>query len=502
MHLLTQSFQSPENNKQLHDITIIFWDSELNLLSDLSPYDVDITALKSHVRAVRFQGDLGECTLIYSNSILSSPITLLCVGIGKLNNESPVCIARAMHIAVKYCQKRDLTAYYCLYPKEHTSFDTAQWVENVAYGCSMALYQYTDCRNKTKPAQVMSACTLCHGVASNSKLELVIRQVTAIVDGQFLAKDLMHTPPNILYPMAFADRMRSLEEHGIRVEVLNEADLAAENMGSLLAVGQGSSRESALAFLHWPGDDAHKDAQPLALVGKGICYDSGGINLKTSMQVDMKYDMGGAACVAGSLLSLAKNKCPYPVVGVLALAENMPDGNATRPSDVLTSRSGRTISVLNTDAEGRLVLADAIDYTIDRYNPACVIDTATLTGAMIVSLGHEYAGLFCNDDTLSERLLTASKDCGEKLWRMPLDEAFDKMIDSPIADVANLGTPSGVAGSITAAQFLARFAKNVPWAHIDIAGTAWLPGPSSFHDKGPTAYGVWLLSTFCSQYSK
>ena len=199
------------------------------------------------------------------------------------------------------------------------------------------------------------------------------------------------------------------------------------------------------------------------------------------------------------MLALAMNRCPHPVVGVLALAENMPGGKATRPSDVLSSRSGKTINVLNTDAEGRLVLADAIDYTLDHFKPRCIIDTATLTGAMIVGLGYEYAGLFSNHDPLADGLLKAGQDSHEKLWRMPLDAAYDKMIDSSIADVQNLGTPAGVAGSITAAQFIQRFARDTPWAHIDIAGTAWIPAANSLHEKGPTGYGVKLLYTFCLQ---
>lgn len=476
----------------LSAFTVILWDESLQYLSaDRGLFAVD--TMVHTLKSIRFMGTHGECVVI-STPEVSKPF--ICLGLGKSSSISQQTIRSGFAACSKFCQKKNIDDVVIVYPSTSTQQDSVDWLKAAVYGLHMGVYQCQKYKHTTADTATYQA-TIHHYHDIDSDIMPSIRAIDALVDGNYLAKDLMHAPPNILYPMAFADKMMQLTTYGCSVNVLDEAALTQENMHSLLAVGKGSSRESALVTIFWPGRNPNTSLPPIALVGKGICYDSGGINLKSSMQVDMKYDMGGAACVAGTMLALAKQQCPYPVVGVLALAENMPDGNATRPSDILQSRNGQTISVLNTDAEGRLVLADAIDYCIDTFSPRCVIDLATLTGAMIVSLGHEYAGLFSNDDDLATSLLHASTNSGEKLWRMPLDKAYDKMIDSPIADVANLGTPGGVAGSITAAQFIGRFSKTTPWAHIDIAGTAWIPGANALHAKGPTGYGVELLTQFC-----
>jgi len=277
--------------------------------------------------------------------------------------------------------------------------------------------------------------------------------------------------------------------------VLDDKDMAALGMGALLGVAQGSRRPARLLVMKWDGTGGSQE-RPVALVGKGVTFDTGGISIKPAAGMeDMKWDMGGAGAVAGAMKALAGRKAKAYVVGVCGLVENMPDGNAQRPGDIVTSMSGQTIEVLNTDAEGRLVLCDALHWVQEKYNPEYVVDLATLTGAIIVSLGSEYAGLFSNSDELADKLTAAGKASGDPLWRFPLSKAYDKMIDSPIADMKNIGGKG--AGSITAAQFLGRFIKDgVKWAHLDIAGTVWADKAGPVWDKGATGFGVRLLDRF------
>jgi len=317
--------------------------------------------------------------------------------------------------------------------------------------------------------------------------------LAALADAVAFARDLVSEPANILYPVEFARRVRELESLGLEVEVLGEAEMRKLGMGSLLGVGQGSLRESQLVIMRWTGA-SDKAAQPVAFVGKGVCFDSGGISIKPAEGMeDMKWDMGGAAAVAGLMHVLAARKAKVNAVGILGLVENMPDGGAQRPGDVVTSMSGQTIEVINTDAEGRLVLADAIWYCQDRFKPKFIVDLATLTGAIIVSLGNDFAGLFSNNDELAGNLLSASNAEGEPLWRMPLHEAYNKQIESMIADMKNTGSRAG--GSITAALFIQKFVNKVPWAHLDIASTAWKkPSTTPTIPDGASGYGVRLLN--------
>ncbi len=335
-----------------------------------------------------------------------------------------------------------------------------------------------------------------HCCADINQFKVAYENLSAITDGTFLAKDLMNEPANILTPIEFCNRIKDLDNLGLEIEILDEAKCRKEKMFALLSVGQGSAQPSRLACVKWHGSKKKSD-QPVALIGKGVCFDSGGINLKRAMLTEMKFDMGGAAAVIGAMVSIAKQKIPVNVIGIVALTENMTGSQAYRPSDIISSRAGKSIEVLNTDAEGRLILADAMDYATD-FKPRAMIDVATLTGAIIVALGHEYAGVFCNESDLSKKLNHASDRSGEKVWQLPLDKEFDKLIDSPIADCQNISTTGG-AGSITAAQFLQRFAKDIPWAHIDIAGTAWNAAPE-VHGKGPSGYGVNLLTELVKEY--
>jgi leucyl aminopeptidase len=316
----------------------------------------------------------------------------------------------------------------------------------------------------------------------------------AVADGVMFTRELISEPANILYPESFVERCRSLADIGIKIEVLGRDAMAELGMGALLGVAQGSMREPQLLVMRWDGTNGAEP--PIALVGKGVTFDTGGISIKPAAGMeDMKWDMGGAGAVAGTMKALAGRKAKAHVVGICGLVENMPDGNAQRPGDVVTSMSGQTIEVINTDAEGRLVLCDALTWVQKTYSPKIIIDLATLTGAMIISLGHEYGGMFANDDELASQLLAAGTSVGDKLWRMPLGDPYDKLIDSPIADMKNVGPREG--GSITAAQFIKRFVDDgVKWAHLDIAGMVWASKPGATWEKGATGYGVRLLDKF------
>ena len=315
----------------------------------------------------------------------------------------------------------------------------------------------------------------------------------AIEEGTFYTRDLVSEPGNILHPDEYAKRLNSLKKYGLKINIYNEKKLKKLGMNTLLGVGQGSIRGSYLVTMEWNG--LKDKSKPLAFVGKGVCFDTGGISLKPAkFMEDMTYDMAGSAVVVGLMKSLALRKAKINAVGVVGLVENMPGGNAQRPGDIVKSYSGKTVEILNTDAEGRLVLADALTYTEEKFKPKLIVDLATLTGAIIVSLGSEYAGLFSNDDNLSKQLINAGEKVEEKVWRMPLNKNFDKLIDSKNADMQNINYVGG-AGSTTAAQFLQRFIlKKTPWAHLDIAGMAFSKYGGALNSSGATGYGVRLLN--------
>jgi len=319
-------------------------------------------------------------------------------------------------------------------------------------------------------------------------------EAQAIAEGVAFTQTLVAEPPNILYPESFVERCQHLADLGVELEVLDERQMKALGMGALLGVAQGSTRPPRLLAMRWNGGEP--GAKPIAFVGKGVTFDTGGISIKPAAGMDMmKWDMGGAGAVAGAMKAIAGRKAKANVVGIVGLVENMPDGNAMRPGDIVTTMSGQTVEVLNTDAEGRLVLCDAVTWTQKVYEPSVIVDLATLTGAMVISLGHEYAGIFANDDGLAGQLIAAGEASNNKLWRFPLSAAYDKLIDSPIADMKNVGPREG--GSITAAQFIKRFVDDgVKWAHLDIAGMAWHDKEGPVYAKGATGYGVRLLDRF------
>jgi leucyl aminopeptidase len=322
----------------------------------------------------------------------------------------------------------------------------------------------------------------------------------ALLGGVYFARDLVNEPANILTPPEFVERLRALEGEGLKVEVLDERALKSLGMNAMLAVGQGSAQPTAAVILRWNGAPQNGPEGNLVFIGKGVCFDSGGISIKPSQGMeDMKGDMAGAAAVAGVMTALARRKAPVCAIGLVGLVENMPSGTATRPGDIVTSASGQTIEILNTDAEGRLVLADLLWYAQTHLEPQLMITLATLTGAILVALGKEYAGLFSNDDALASQISEAGQEIGELSWRLPLSKKYNKLIDSKLADIKNIGGRD--AGSITAAQFLQRFVKaDMPWAHLDIAGTAMGSPSSDINPSWGSGYGVRLLDHFSEKF--
>ena len=369
----------------------------------------------------------------------------------------------------------------------------AQIAAHVALGAQLRAYRFDKYKTKEKPEQKPTLEQLTVVVAAPAEARRAYAGLEPVIDSVFFARDVVSEPANVLYPVEFARRARQqLTKLGVKVQILGEAEMQKLGMNVLLAVGQGSPRESQLLVMSWM--NGPKNQPPVALVGKGVCFDTGGISLKPAGGMeDMKWDMGGAGAVTGAMRLLAARKARANVIGICALVENMPDGNAQRPGDVWTSLSGQTVEVINTDAEGRLILCDAMWYVQDKYKPQAMVELSTLTGAIIVSLGHERAGLFSNNTQLSNRLRAAGSQIGEKLWRMPLGPKYDKLIDSDIADMKNVGNGRD-GGSITAAQFLQRFVQEgVAWAHLDIAGMAWSTKGNDTTPKGATAFGVRLL---------
>ncbi|WP_374658086.1 leucyl aminopeptidase [Phenylobacterium sp.] len=434
--------------------------------------------------AQRFTGAKGQVLDVLGAAGEAARVVL--VGLGKKDGFDDLGAENAAASAYNAVKTSGLTTLRVVLP------DAAS-AARAALGLRLASYRFDRYRTK-EPADKKPSIVNAQIVAADAdKAGADFAPLAALADAVAFSRDLVSEPPNVLYPAEFAARVKALETLGLEVEVLGEAEMMKLGMGSLLGVGQGSVRESQLAIMKWYGAE-DKKAQPIAFVGKGVCFDTGGISIKPADGMeDMKWDMGGAAAVAGVMHVLAGRKAKVNAIGILGLVENMPDGNAQRPGDVVTSMSGQTIEIINTDAEGRLVLADAVWYCQERFKPKFMVDLATLTGAIIISLGNDYAGLFSNNDELSANLLAASAAEAEPLWRMPLPAQYDKNIDSMIADMKNTGGRPG--GSITAALFIQRFVNGVPWAHLDIASTAWKkPSTVPTIPDGATGYGVRLLN--------
>ncbi|MGD9980056.1 MAG: leucyl aminopeptidase [Hyphomonadaceae bacterium] len=445
------------------------------------------------MKAANFKGGLGHVTDILAPDGVDFGRVLV-IGVGKTDTADGMAVERWAGHAVK----RVLTSgaeKLVLQPDALPGVSKAESGAHAAMGARLAAYRFDTYRTKLKPEQKPTLTAVEISMDGPAAAKARADKDAAVVEGVFFARDLVSEPPNILYPETFAERLRDLETIGVEVDILEPGAMERLGMGALLGVAQGSSRPARLVSMKWNG--GAKGTKPVALVGKGVTFDTGGISLKPGAGMDeMKGDMGGAAAVAGAMKAIALRKAKANVVGVVALVENMPGANAQRPGDIVNTMSGQTIEVLNTDAEGRLILADAVYYAQDKYEPTAVIDLATLTGAVIVALGHEHAGLYSNDEDLAHAITVAGQTEGEAVWRMPLNAAYDKMIDTPNADMKNIsGKPT--AGSIVGAQFIKRFVKDgTPWAHIDIAGTAWKPGPyeDPLSPAWATGYGVRLLN--------
>jgi leucyl aminopeptidase len=368
----------------------------------------------------------------------------------------------------------------------------------IASGLRLRAYKFDRYKTKKKDgeeAALRADVSIAVGDVAAARKAFVPR--AHIVDGVIVARDLVNEPPNVLYPVEFARRASQLRKLGVAIEVLDVRAMTKLGMGALLGVAQGSTQPARMVIMRWNG--GKRDEQPVAFIGKGVCFDTGGISIKPAGSMeDMKGDMGGAACVVGLMHALAARKAKVNVVGAIGLVENMPDGNAQRPGDIVKSMSGQTIEIINTDAEGRLVLADVLWHVAKKFKPKFMVDLATLTGAIMVALGTEYAGLFSNNDELAERLTKVGLATGERVWRMPLGPEYDKQIDSQFADMKNTGNRHG--GSITAAQFLQRFVGETPWAHLDIAGTAMGAPKTEINHSWGSGYGVRLLERLVEEY--
>jgi len=374
----------------------------------------------------------------------------------------------------------------------------AEAAANLAFGARLRAYRFDKYRTTQKPEQKPSLTALTVASAAGGGAKEVYRALNAAAEAVAFTRDLVSEPANTIYPETLAAQAAALQELGLAVEVLDEARMRQLGMGAILSVGQGSARPPRMVVMQHNGGAA--GSPPIAFIGKGVTFDTGGISIKPAAGMgEMKWDMAGAGVVIGLMRLLAARKARVNAVGVVGLVENMPSGTATRPGDIVRSLSGQTIEVLNTDAEGRLVLADALWYCQDRFKPQLMIDLATLTGAIVVALGHDHAGLFSNNDELAERLVAAGNAVGEKLWRLPLADSYDRAIDSDAADVKNIAGDRA-AGSIIGAQFVQRFVNKVPWAHLDIAGVAWSKKDAPTVPKGATAFGVRLLDRFVAEH--
>jgi leucyl aminopeptidase len=454
---------------------------------DKLPADLERT-LAEGARAARFSGKVGQSFEGFVERG-GSVMRVALVGFGAGEDGRLAALEKA---------GAALAAKYLTSGEEALALDaeglSAEDVAAVLTGLRLRAWRHDVYRTRLKEDQKVSLkSVVVTGAPKGAEAAWQVEQ--ALAEGIEFTRELVAEPANVIYPESFVERCKKrFKGTGIELSVLDEKEMRALGMGALLGVSQGSARAPQLLVLKWLG--GKKSAKPTVFVGKGVTFDTGGISIKPAAGMeDMKWDMGGAGAVAGAMLALAGRKAKANVIGVCGLVENMPDGKAQRPGDVVTTMSGQTVEVINTDAEGRLVLCDAMTWAQREFKPAALIDLATLTGAMIISLGHEHGGLFSNSDDLAADLLAAGQASGDKLWRFPLSPAYDKLIDSPIADMKNVGPRW--AGSITAAQYLQRYVEDDrPWAHLDIAGMVWADKPGATWDKGATGFGVRLIDRY------
>lgn len=456
---------------------------------DALPADLP-RALKEGADGSRFNGKTGQVFEGFHESD-GHVVRMAFVGAGKPDDAGRMAALEKAGAALtaKYLTSGETTMAIDIGASGLSAEETAA----VLLGARLRAWRWDAYRTTLRDEQKPSLSTI-HVIGAPAGSDAAWATEAALAKGVEFTRELVAEPSNVLYPESFVARCRErYEGSGLEIRVLGEAEMSELGMGALLGVSQGSVREAQLLVIEWKGGGSEA---PTVFVGKGVTFDTGGISLKPPAGMeDMKWDMGGAGAVAGAMLAIAGRKAKANIVGVCGLVENMPDGNAQRPGDVVTTMSGQTVEVINTDAEGRLVLCDALTWVQKEFSPKTVVDLATLTGAMIISLGHEHGGVFANDDTLADKLLSAGKASGDRLWRQPLGPEYDKLIDSPIADMKNVGPR--YAGSITAAQFLQRYIEDgVNWAHCDIAGMVWADKPGATWDKGATGYGARLIDRF------
>jgi leucyl aminopeptidase len=449
-------------------------------------------ALRRAIDSGRFTGAKDQVLDVVAPAGMSVARIVL-VGLGKAAEVDALAVEYAAgRLVAHLANSGERVLSVAVDPLDGAALDAAGFTAHFAAGAQLRAYAFDRYRTRQKEEEKPSLERLVLLCADPAAAEAAHARLAPVAESVGFARDLVNEPANILYPVEFARRAQeTLSGLGVEVEVLGRKALDEIGMRLLIAVAQGSIREPQVVVMRWNGGG---DAAPVALVGKGVCFDSGGISLKPAAGMDeMKMDMGGAAAVVGTMRTLAARNAKANVVGIIGLVENMPGGEAQRPGDIVRSLAGQTVEVLNTDAEGRLVLADCLAYVQDRFKPRAIVDLATLTGAIIISLGHEYAGLFSNDDGLSGQLTAPGKVVGEEVRRLPMGEVYDKKLKSKWADIANISGGRD-AGSITAAQFLRRFVNNgTPWAHLDIAGTAWIGEDKPTVPRGGTGFGVRLL---------
>ncbi|HLW26818.1 MAG TPA: leucyl aminopeptidase [Kiloniellales bacterium] len=445
----------------------------------------------------RFKGKKGQVTEFFAPHGLKVD-RLILVGVGKADKAAALDFEAAGGALAAHLNGAGVTEATLISEPIGMMLDAGGQAAHAAAGARLRCYRFDKYRTKEEQEKKLSLTSLTVGTEAHEAAAAAFDKLQQVIDGVFLTRNLVSEPANVIYPESFVERARALEDVGVKIEVLNESQMRERGMGALLGVAQGSEREPRLLVMTWNGAGDSSE-YPVAFVGKGVCFDTGGISIKPAGGMeDMKWDMGGAGVVVGLMHALAARKAKVNVVGACGLVENMPDGKAQRPGDVVTSMSGQTIEVINTDAEGRLVLADVLTYVQETYKPSTIVDLATLTGAIMIALGKNTAGLFSNSDELSGALSEAGTAVGEPVWRLPMGADYDRMIDSDIADMKNTG--QRWAGSITAAQFLQRFVnEGVNWAHLDIAGTTWSDKDAPTVPKGATAFGVRLLDRYVSE---
>ena len=478
---------------------VMFIEEGLKFQAPIYKYNYAADVKKALAANPQFKGKKGQM-LSFMPSGNAEFDNVLLVGIGKaddLCSSGLKSIGGKISSALNAQERASATVAINFKLKKFSEAEIAAYMYK---GCALKNYKFVEYFVSKKDDHKVSLKEINFCLENEKAAKDMLEAVDIVVRNVNFTRDLVSKPGNVLYPETFMKECKKLAKLGVKITVLDEKKMQKMGMNALLAVAQGSEKEPYLVAMEWIGVKS-KSKAPIAFVGKGVTFDSGGISIKPSANMgDMKYDMGGAGAVTGAMRLLAERKAKVHAVGVIALVENMPSGTAQRPGDVIKSYSGQTIEVDNTDAEGRLILCDALTYTQKTYKPRAIVDLATLTGAIVIALGENYcAGMFSNDDTLSDQLHQAGKKCGDKVWRLPLDEFYDKQINSEIADIKNVGSGRG-AGSATAAQFLYRFIDKTPWAHLDIAGMAWDKAGSDIQTKGATGFGVMLLNKLVKEY--